>query len=71
MLALIPDNDESGHSLLDENGDTQDIVIPSLLIGGIINTSGIYQYPADASLKTWLKAQLVTKGQPFIFTDDF
>ena len=49
-----------------------DVSLPRIPDGGVITPSQIINYPADTSLRTWLKGQLsnVTGGK-FVFNDGY
>lgn len=63
--------------LTDADGNAIDGNGGRILIGGPIVASQIINYPADASLKTWLKSKLngdagtVALNAPFVFDDEF
>jgi len=67
-LSLIDDG--SGMKVTDMDGTEVDQPFPLALIGGSIVAANIINYPTDASLRTWLKAQLRAVGK-FVFDDDF
>jgi hypothetical protein len=66
---------ESGLKVTDSDGTTNlDVECGRLIIGsgdGVIDASQILNYPADASAKEWIKAQLRALGQGYVFDDDF
>lgn len=63
--------EEWGQKLSDVDGARNDVPLAKLLVGGMIRTGKIADYPADASLKTWLKQQLKVYCPDLTFDDDF
>lgn len=55
----------------DPDGTSQDTRLARLLIGGIVDASQILNWPSDASLVAWVKAQLRATGYGWVFDDDF
>lgn len=52
--------------------DDSDAELPRLPISGVVDASQLIDYPADASLKTWLKTYLSTAmGGKFVFDDSY
>jgi len=60
-----------GIKVTDEDGTSIDVPFPKPVIGGVIDTNSILNYPADTSTIAWLKAQLRTYGIGYAFSDDF
>lgn len=55
-----------------DNVTSVDAQIRQLLVGGLIDTSQIIDYPsAEQGVRVWLKAQLRLHGIGFLFDDDF
>jgi len=48
-----------------------DIAYSDLLVEGTIRTAMIVNYPADSSLRTWLKSAVRANGGHFLFDDDY
>jgi hypothetical protein len=68
ITTFVPD----GYPLTvtDETGTSQDQPFSKLCVGGMIDTAQLIDYPADASLKTYVKSALdVIAGGKFIFSD--
>ena len=66
-LALLLD--ECGVKVVDY--DSNDIDVPvQAIVGGMVDSSQIVNWPSDTSLQTWLKGQLNTNGR-FVFDDAF
>lgn len=53
-----------------EDGTSQDTQAVALTLSASVKTSKIIDYPADSSLKTWVKAALTASG-PYEFDDNF
>jgi hypothetical protein len=68
-LGIIEDGD--GIRVTDIDGANLDTPCSKLAIGGLLVASQILNYPADAALKAWLKAQLRASTIGFAFDDDF
>lgn len=52
--------------------DDSDVSFPRLLVGGKLDVSKIQNFPADASLKTWVRTNLSSaSGGKFTFSDQF
>jgi len=65
-------NDGSGIKVTDEDGVSLAAVpFPDPVIGGVVDVNGIVNYPADASLRIWLKAAIRAFGIGYAFSDDF
>jgi hypothetical protein len=62
---------EDGLKVTDDDGNNLDVTCDQLIIGGMIDASQIVNYPADATLRVWLKAQLRAKSYAMTFDDDF
>lgn len=62
---------EDGLEVADEDGDSFDTYLSDLIIGGLIDTGQIVDYPADASTKAWIKTKLRAYGVAYSFNDDF
>lgn len=60
-----------GLKVTDKDAASQDTQMPLLLIGGIIDSSQILNWPTDTSLIAYVKAWLRAKGYGFAFDDDF
>lgn len=72
ILGLLPEMpDMTGIRVTDTDGNSIDQTLPQLLVGGMIDASQIINYPADASTKAWVKAQLRAVGGGYVFDDDF
>jgi hypothetical protein len=69
ILGIIEDGE--GIKVTDIDGTSLDTPCSKLAIGGILVASQILNYPADAALKVWLKAQLRAVTIGFAFDDDF
>lgn len=66
-LSIIPD----GYGLVVPS-DSSDVPFPMIPVAGTLDTAQIIDYPADASLKTWLRESLSTlAGGKWIFSDKF
>lgn len=69
-IGLIDDG--SGIRVTDMDGVSQDVGFPHLLIGGMVTTAGIINYPSDTSLIAWLKGYLNTSsGSNFAFQESY
>lgn len=68
---LLLTEDLCGLKVTDADAASQDTGMPSLCIAGPVDASQIINYPSDASLITWLKAQMRATGGSWIFDDDF
>lgn len=67
-LSIIPD----GFGLVIPDDGTSDIDFAMIPVAGTLDTAQIIDYPADASLKTWLRTSLSTlAGGKWIFSDLF
>lgn len=63
--------DAYGIRVTDENAASiASVPFPQPIVGGFIDAAQIVNYPADAALKAWVKAQLNTLGG-FKFTDNY
>jgi hypothetical protein len=62
--------DKYGQKMTDPNGVSADQPCWAFSLDGFIKTASIVNYPTDAGMKTWLKAQLNTTGQ-YTFDDTF
>ena len=67
-LALL--GDAFGLKVTGVAGANADVYPDEMLIGGFVDASQIVNWPADASLRTWLHDQLNTSGQ-FVFDNAF
>ncbi len=65
--------DQWGRKVTDQLNSTRVDVFDSQLLaaGGTINTALIVNYPADSSLKTWIKAAIRAACPAVNFSDDF
>lgn len=71
IRAIIADSrDAYGIRVIDEDNDSIDVPFPQPVVGGFLDASQIINYPADAALKTYIKAALNTYGN-FLFDDNF
>lgn len=62
---------DDGYGIVIPDDDT-DAEMPFFPVGGVVDSSQLIDYPADASLKTWLKQQLSTAlGGKFAFDDTY
>lgn len=61
-------NDGSGVRVVDRDLASVDTPYPEMLVGGLINSSAILNWPSDTSLQTWLKNSLNAAGH-FTFKD--
>lgn len=52
------------------NGDTGDLPLPTLPIEGAVNGANLLPWPADSSLKTYVRTSLKTQGT-FTFVETF
>lgn len=66
-VTLIPDG--YGIPVTDQTGASVDQKLTPFFIAGDVDVNQIVNYPADASLKTWLKGQLRVSAD-FTFSDD-
>lgn len=61
-----------GLKVTDDSATSMDVQAKDCVVGGgVIDASQIVNYPADASLKAWVKARLRAVGGPYVFDDDF
>lgn len=65
-LTVIPD----GYGI-EVPTSAADVDFPQILTEADLDVSKIIDYPADATLKAWVKAALRTGGGAWIFSDDF
>lgn len=68
ILTMI--GDKYGIKVSDLSANRQDTPADQFTLGGFVNSSNIINYPADASLKTWVKAALNAAGS-YQFSDAF
>jgi len=68
-LGLIADG--YGLKVTDADGNSIDVPLADLLIGGIVDASQIVNYPSDSALKAQVKADLRARGYAWSFDDDF
>jgi hypothetical protein len=62
---------EDGIEVMDRFGNSYNAQFAEALVGGALESLQIVNYPADAALQAWLKAQLRAVGIGYIFRDDF
>ena len=55
----------------DINGNNQNVVLGSLVVGGVVKSSQLTNWPSDTSLRAYIKAALRAVGYAYMFTDDF
>lgn len=60
-----------GVKVTDELQASIDVGMDHILVGGVIDVNYVVNYPADASTKAWLKAQLRASAPALVFSDDF
>jgi len=60
-----------GLKVTNKDATSQDTQMPLLLVGGVIDSSQILNWPSDTSLITQVKTWLRAKGYGFLFDDDF
>ena len=63
--------DGYGIKATNTDGDSIDVPMSNLLIGGVLDASQIVNYPSDASLKTWVKTTKLNAVGQFTFDDNF
>jgi hypothetical protein len=63
--------DKYGKSTLNALLQSVDVQFPDILTTAVVRTAVMINYPADASLKTWVKNALRTYGGHWLFDDDF
>lgn len=63
--------EDFGIKVTDDDDEDIDVQFSKMLVGGNVNTSMIINYPTDAALVAWVKAQLRSVGHAYTFTDDF
>lgn len=68
-LGLIGDG--YGIKVTDADGNSIDVPLPNLLIGGVVDASQTVNYPSDSSLKAKVKSWLRANGYAWCFDDDF
>jgi hypothetical protein len=65
-------DNETGIRVTDGGGNGMDVPLWHIpFAGGIVIASNIVNYPADAALQTWVKAQLNSVGLQFGFSDNY
>jgi hypothetical protein len=65
-------DDGYGVKVTDQDAASLDVPFSNLLVGGFVLAAQIVNYSSmDASVKTWLKAQLRANGLAWAFDDDF
>lgn len=67
--ALIPDT--NGVKVTNEDDSDIDVPFVDMLVGGVVDSSQILNYPTDTSLQAWLKEKLRLYGGGWVFDDDF
>ncbi len=60
-----------GLKVTDKDAASQDTQLPHLLVGGVIDSSQILNWPSDTSLIAHIKAALRAAGYGFVFDDTF
>lgn len=68
-LTFVPDG--YGIRLADDTGTTYTVPFPEMPIAGMVEAAQIINYPADASLKEWLKLQFRNAGLRLTWDDNF
>ncbi len=68
-LAIL--GSDYGVKVTDDDGTSIDPLAPEVLIGGLVDSSQIVNYPSDASLKAWLKVTKLNAVCQFTYDDDF
>ena len=68
-VAIVEDS--YGILLSDIDKVRKDVPLDRLVVAGVVDVNQIVNYPADASTKAWVKAQLRLGGGEWIFSDDF
>lgn len=63
--------EEYGVKVTDIDGASVDVAFSKFAIAAQIDASQIRNYPADSSLKAWIKSKLRANGYGFTFDDDF
>jgi len=69
-LPIAIQGDPWGLRVLDDDGNSTDATFAKALVGGVIDTSKLINYPTDTSLITWLQNQLNVYGR-FVFNTNF
>lgn len=58
-----------GLKVTDQDGASQDTPLPQLLIGGILKTASVPNWPSEVALARWVKDQLSYAGGSFSYDD--
>ena len=70
MLTFLPDG--FPFQVVDANGTSADQPFPVMPVGGIVDPENFVNWPADASLKTYIRNALSTfAGGKYVFGDVF
>ena len=62
--------DGYGLKVTDENDTRIDVSPQKVVMGGVIDSSQILNWPTDTSLVAWIKEKLRDVGQGYVFDDD-
>lgn len=68
-LGLLGDG--YGLKVTDADGNSIDVPLSNLLVGGFVEAGAIVNYPADAALKAHVKSALRSVGMGWAFDDEF